>query len=110
MIIAGYSADIDRLLESNDGLRSRFATRIEFDSYTPDEIVDIAKVIAAANDSTLDEEAAKRVLEAATLLSGAVAERQAGAGHRGQRPVCAAIGRGRRAEPGYAAGAVTGLR
>ena len=34
VIIAGYSADIDRLLESNDGLRSRFSTRIEFDSYT----------------------------------------------------------------------------
>lgn len=69
VVIAGYSADIDRLLEANDGLRSRFATRIEFDSYTPDEIVDIARVIAAANDSSLDDEAAKRVLEAATLLS-----------------------------------------
>ena len=69
VIIAGYSADIDRLLETNDGLRSRFSTRIEFDSYSPDEIVDIAKVLAAANDSTLSEEAAKRVLEAATLLS-----------------------------------------
>lgn len=70
VIIAGYSADIDRLLESNDGLRSRFATRIEFDSYTPDEIVEIAEVIARANDSSLDEQAAKQVLEAATLLSG----------------------------------------
>jgi ESX secretion system protein EccA len=69
VIIAGYSADIDRLLESNDGLRSRFATRIEFDSYSPEEIVDIAKVIATANDSTLSEEATKRALEAATLLS-----------------------------------------
>ncbi len=69
VIIAGYSSDIDRLLESNDGLRSRFATRIEFDSYLPSEIVDIAKVIAQANDSALDDEAAKRVLEAATSLS-----------------------------------------
>ena len=69
VVIAGYSSDIDRLLESNDGLRSRFATRIEFDSYSPDEIVEIAKVLAASNDSTLDEDAAKRVLEAATLLS-----------------------------------------
>jgi type VII secretion ATPase EccA len=69
VIIAGYSADIDRLLESNDGLRSRFATRIEFDSYSPQEIVDIAKVIASNNDSALSEEAAKRLLEAATLLS-----------------------------------------
>lgn len=69
VIIAGYSADIDRLLESNDGLRSRFATRIEFDSYTPDEIVEIAEVIARGNDSSLHEQAAKQVLEAATLLS-----------------------------------------
>lgn len=69
VIIAGYSVDIDRLLETNDGLRSRFATRIEFDSYSPEEIVDIAKVIATNNDSALSEEAAKRLLEAATLLS-----------------------------------------
>lgn len=69
VIIAGYSADIDRLLESNDGLRSRFATRIEFDSYTPDEIVEIAEVIAQGNDSSLDDQAAKQVREAATLLS-----------------------------------------
>ncbi|MGV0837140.1 type VII secretion AAA-ATPase EccA [Mycolicibacterium thermoresistibile] len=69
VIIAGYSADIDRLLEANDGLRSRFATRIEFDSYSPDEIVEIATVLAANNDSSLADEAAKRVLEAATLLS-----------------------------------------
>ena len=69
MIIAGYSADIDRLLETNDGLRSRFSTRVEFDSYGADEIVEIAKVLAANNDSTLSEDASKRVLDAATLLS-----------------------------------------
>ncbi|MCC5582374.1 AAA family ATPase, partial [Microtetraspora sp. AC03309] len=69
VIIAGYSNDIDRLLEANDGLRSRFATRIEFDSYSPDDIVEIAKVIAKANDSWLDDDACKRVNEAASLLS-----------------------------------------
>lgn len=68
VIIAGYSNDIDRLLETNDGLRSRFSTRIEFDSYSPDDVVDIAKGIAAANDSNLADAAAKRVLDAATLL------------------------------------------
>ncbi|WP_370332575.1 type VII secretion AAA-ATPase EccA [Mycolicibacterium hippocampi] len=73
VIIAGYSNDIDRLLETNDGLRSRFSTRIEFDSYSPDEIVDIAKVIAAASDSTLSDEAAKQVLDAATLLTQSTA-------------------------------------
>jgi type VII secretion ATPase EccA len=69
VIIAGYSSDIDRLLEANDGLRSRFATRIEFDSYSPEEVLEIAKVIAAANDSTLSQEASDHLLEAAKLLS-----------------------------------------
>jgi type VII secretion ATPase EccA len=69
VIIAGYRSDIDRLLESNDGLRSRFATRVEFDSYTPEEIVEIAKVLAAGNDSTLSADAADNVLKAAMLLS-----------------------------------------
>ncbi|CAA0124379.1 ESX-1 secretion system protein EccA1 [Mycolicibacterium vanbaalenii] len=73
VIIAGYSNDIDRLLETNDGLRSRFSTRIEFDSYSPEEIVDIAKVIAAGSDSTLSDEAAKQVLDAATLLTQSTA-------------------------------------
>ncbi|MBY0441966.1 MAG: type VII secretion AAA-ATPase EccA [Mycobacteriaceae bacterium] len=68
VIIAGYSSDIDRLLETNEGLRSRFATRIEFDSYSPDEILAIANVIAAANDSTLNSDAAENLLQAAKLL------------------------------------------
>ncbi|BBZ46756.1 type VII secretion AAA-ATPase EccA [Mycobacterium parmense] len=69
VIIAGYSSDIDRLLETNEGLRSRFATRIEFESYSPDEILEIAKVIAEANDSALSMEAADNLLQAAKLLS-----------------------------------------
>ncbi len=69
VIIAGYGSDIDRLLETNEGLRSRFATRIEFDSYSPEEILEIAKVIAAANDSMMSSEAADNLLQAAKLLS-----------------------------------------
>jgi type VII secretion ATPase EccA len=69
VIIAGYSSDIDRLLETNEGLRSRFATRIEFDSYSPEEILEIAKVIAAGNDSSLSVDAAENLLQAAKLLS-----------------------------------------
>jgi type VII secretion ATPase EccA len=69
VIIAGYSSDIDRLLETNEGLRSRFATRIEFDTYSPEEIGEIAKVIAAGNDSALSLEASENLLQAAKLLS-----------------------------------------
>ena len=73
VIIAGYRNDIDRLLETNDGLRSRFSTRIEFDSYSPEEIVDIAEVLAAGSDSSLSDEATKQVLDAATMLSQSTA-------------------------------------
>lgn len=69
VIIAGYRDDIDRLLESNEGLRSRFATRIEFDSYSPGEIVEIAGVIAAGNDSALSAQAAATVAAAAAALN-----------------------------------------
>jgi len=68
VIIAGYGHDIDRLLETNEGLRSRFSTRLEFNSYSADEIVDIAKGIADNNDSCFTDDAAEQVLEAAALL------------------------------------------
>lgn len=70
VIIAGYSNDIDRLLEANDGLRSRFATRIEFESYSPDEIARIAEALAEKSDSRLDNDAVQHVVKAATSLSG----------------------------------------
>jgi type VII secretion ATPase EccA len=78
VVIAGYRADIDRLLETNEGLRSRFATRIEFDSYSPEEILEIAKVIAASNDSMLSLEAADNLLGAAKLLSQRTVRGKAG--------------------------------
>jgi type VII secretion ATPase EccA len=78
VIIAGYSADIDRLLETNEGLRSRFATRIEFDSYSPEEILEIAKVIATSNDSSLSLDAADNLLGAAKLLGERTVRGKAG--------------------------------
>lgn len=37
VILAGYSGDMERLLQSNQGLRSRFATHIVFPNLTPDQ-------------------------------------------------------------------------
>lgn len=68
VIIAGYRDDMDRLLEANDGLRSRFATRIEFGSYSPGEIREIAKVVAGEHDSALTPDAAEVVERAAMQL------------------------------------------
>ncbi|MGV0815357.1 type VII secretion AAA-ATPase EccA [Mycolicibacterium boenickei] len=57
VIIAGYDAEIDRFLASNDGLASRFTKRIRFGSYGPHELADIGKLVARNRDSELSEAA-----------------------------------------------------
>ena len=57
VIIAGYDAEIDRFLASNEGLSSRFTKRIRFPSYTPTELGDIARLTARSRDSELSSEA-----------------------------------------------------
>ncbi|WP_205351437.1 type VII secretion AAA-ATPase EccA [Mycobacterium bourgelatii] len=62
VIIAGYRADLDKFLDTNEGLRSRFTRSIEFPSYTSHELVEIAHKMAEQRDS-LFEEAALEDLE-----------------------------------------------
>ncbi len=54
IVLAGYTADMDRLLRSNPGLASRFSTRISFPSYTASELTEIARSIAAAAGDAID--------------------------------------------------------
>ncbi len=55
IVLAGYPGDMDRFLRSNPGLASRFSTRVTFPSYRPDDLVRIAKLLAAqAGDSFED--------------------------------------------------------
>lgn len=68
VIIAGYDGEIDRFLESNDGLASRFAKRIRFPSYTPGELGEIAQVIARSRDSVLTDGALKELVAACEPL------------------------------------------
>ena len=56
-MLAGYTADMDRLLRSNPGLASRFSTRITFPSYSAAELSRIAQVIAAQAGDSFDAEA-----------------------------------------------------
>jgi SpoVK/Ycf46/Vps4 family AAA+-type ATPase len=57
IVLAGYTADMDRMLRSNPGLASRFSTRIAFPSYSAAELLQIAQVIAAQAGDTFDAEA-----------------------------------------------------
>jgi SpoVK/Ycf46/Vps4 family AAA+-type ATPase len=54
IVLAGYTADMDRFLRSNPGLASRFGVRIGFPSYTPRELSAIAEMIARRAGDTFD--------------------------------------------------------
>lgn len=68
VIIAGYDAEIDRFLASNEGLSSRFTKRIRFNSYTPSELGDIGRLTARARDSELSSDAYDELVAACTRL------------------------------------------
>nr|WP_308211873.1 AAA family ATPase [Actinoallomurus soli] len=55
IILAGYDEDMDRFLRSNPGLASRFAERVAFPSYGPDELLEIALAVAVRAGDTWEE-------------------------------------------------------
>jgi len=57
VIIAGYRADLDKFLDTNEGLRSRFTRNIDFPSYSSHELVEIAHKMAEQRDSIFEQSA-----------------------------------------------------
>lgn len=72
VIVAGYPDEMERFINSNPGLKSRFNRYFFFDHYTPDELIRIFDIFSGNAAFTVDDEA-KAVLR--DLLSALHAKR-----------------------------------
>lgn len=53
VIVAGYTGPMEKFIESNPGLKSRFNKYIRFDDYTPDELIQILEGMCKGKDYTM---------------------------------------------------------
>lgn len=63
IIFAGYPGKLDKLMNVNDGFRSRIAFHVKFDKYTVDDLIEILKKMADDKQYILTEDAIARARE-----------------------------------------------
>ena len=63
VIVAGYKNEMQRFIDSNPGLQSRFNRYIDFPDYSGDELAQIFKMYMKKNQYTLSAEAEKYLKE-----------------------------------------------
>ena len=61
IILAGYTNEMKRMLESNPGMKSRFPYIFNFEDYTPDQLMQIGKNVLEEEHYTLSAEAEKKM-------------------------------------------------
>lgn len=63
VILAGYTKEMNEMLESNPGLKSRFSYVFEFEDYTPAQLMQIGKMVLERESYQLTPEAEKKLSE-----------------------------------------------
>ena len=74
VIVAGYSEPMNRFLESNPGLKSRFNKSITFEDYSPNELLDIFELFCKLNDMRLSSDARDYLTQYLNKLSNEKSE------------------------------------
>ena len=74
VIVAGYSNPMNRFLESNPGLKSRFNKSITFEDYSPNELLDIFELFCKLNDMRLSSDARDYLTQYLNTLSNEKSE------------------------------------
>ena len=62
VIFAGYKDRMDNFYESNPGLSSRVANHIDFPDYTPEELIQIGRMILAEQQYRMTDDAEAALL------------------------------------------------
>ena len=63
VILAGYNDEMKKFIASNPGFQSRFNRYMDFNDFTPEEMLDIFQGMCRRTDYLLEEEAQRRLLE-----------------------------------------------
>ncbi|SEG90090.1 Right handed beta helix region [Actinacidiphila yanglinensis] len=68
VIVAGYTAEMERFLASNPGVASRFSRTITFGDYTPDELLRIVEAQTTEHEYQLGDDTAEALLKYFTAI------------------------------------------
>ena len=63
VIVAGYKNEMEEFIRTNPGLRSRFSIHVDFDDFTPDQLLEIFDIFCEKNEYVLSEEGRVRIRE-----------------------------------------------
>lgn len=61
VILAGYTAEMKRMLEANPGMKSRFPYIFHFEDYTPEQLMQIGKKVLEEEHYKMTSEAEKKL-------------------------------------------------